>query len=612
MNFLEPAAFAFAASLPVVVLFYLLKRRRTVKLVSSTLLWQRFLAETRANAPFQKLRHNWLLLLQLLLLALAVLALARPYFAGQISGGRLIIAILDASASMQSHDESPSRFERARAAALELVDTLRPDDQMVVLQAALVTEVKQSPTHEKVALRRALQACRAADTPTRLTEALKLAETLTRNHPKAEIHLFSDGAAADLRDFENRSLNLIYHAVGQRAENAGIVSLDVRANPENPGQRAVFTGVLNCSTNTRSAEVELRFNGRLLESRVVILPPRETTPLVFLASQSEPGVFSVHLVTEDDLAADNRASIVSLLSRPVRVRLVTQGNRFLERALQAAPRVELTTASQLDAGGGEGADLVVLDGVFPAVWPKGNFLAIQVAETNWFSSLSRVETPAIVDWQGAHPLLRFVSLDNVAIGSASVVGTPPWAVNLVDAPQGALAVAGELGRQRIVWLGFDTLASTWPLRLSFPIFIANAVEWLDPQTQSSAQLLVRAGEAFRLPLAEPGASARLKLADGTERKLDIEPARGEVVFPDTLQQGVYQLTVGTNTTTFCVNLLDPLESDLTPRAELQIGRQTATAAATVRRANLERWRWFAAAALGVLLFEWWFYHRRTA
>ena len=57
VNFLAPAAFWFAATLPVVVVFYLLKRKRVVKLVSSTLLWQKFLADTQANAPFQKLRR---------------------------------------------------------------------------------------------------------------------------------------------------------------------------------------------------------------------------------------------------------------------------------------------------------------------------------------------------------------------------------------------------------------------------------------------------------------------------------------------------------------------------------------------------------------------------
>ena len=68
MSFLSPIAFAFAAAILVVVVFYLLKRKRVVKLVPSTLLWQKFLAETQASAPFQKLRHNWLLLLQILLL----------------------------------------------------------------------------------------------------------------------------------------------------------------------------------------------------------------------------------------------------------------------------------------------------------------------------------------------------------------------------------------------------------------------------------------------------------------------------------------------------------------------------------------------------------------
>src|SRR6478736_4495614 len=104
MSFLAPLAFAFAASIPVVIVFYLLKRKRVVKLVSSTLLWQRFLAETQANAPFQRLRHNWLLILQVLLLTLAVFALARPYFAGDTKSSRLRVLILDASASMQSVD----------------------------------------------------------------------------------------------------------------------------------------------------------------------------------------------------------------------------------------------------------------------------------------------------------------------------------------------------------------------------------------------------------------------------------------------------------------------------------------------------------------------------
>src|SRR5258708_29242832 len=130
MSFLAPAAFAFAAAIPVVIVFYLLKRKRVVKLVSSTLLGQKFLAETQASAPSQRLRHNWLLILQLLMLALVIFALARPYFVGQSKSSRLRVIILDASASMQSTDEKPSRFEKARDEPLQWVSGFRHPDHI--------------------------------------------------------------------------------------------------------------------------------------------------------------------------------------------------------------------------------------------------------------------------------------------------------------------------------------------------------------------------------------------------------------------------------------------------------------------------------------------------
>ena len=347
MRFLAPMAFWFAAAIPVVVLFYLLKRKRVVRLVSSTLLWQKFLAETQASAPFQRLRHNWLLILQLLMLTLAILALARPYFSGKLAGGNLQVIILDASASMQSTDETPSRFEKAREEALRLVNSLRDTDHMVVLLAAAVTEVKQSETSEKSMLRRAIQSSRVTDSPTRLNEALKMADSLTRDKTGAEIHLFSDGATPALSDFENKGLPLTYHRVGHRADNLGIISLDVRPNPEDPTQRAVFTSVANSSPDERKTEIELRFDDQLLETKSLTIPPTNTTPVVFLAAQPRDGVFSVRIAATDDLAADNQAAIVSLLPQPVKILLVSRGNKFLEKALKAAATANSTLPAAL-------------------------------------------------------------------------------------------------------------------------------------------------------------------------------------------------------------------------------------------------------------------------
>ena len=610
MHFLAPAALAFGATIPVVILFYLLKRKRVVKLISSTILWQRFLSETQASAPFQKLRKNWLLILQIILLVLAVAALSRPYFAAKAKPAELRVLILDASASMEATDETPNRFEKARAEALKWVDSLAGSDQMVVLLAGANTEVKQSATSEKVDLRRALQSCVCSDSPTRLVPALRMAESLVRDQHNAEIHLFSDGAVAELSEFENKALPLIFHRVGKDSNNLGITGLDVRANPENPKERAVYVNVGNFSTNAQDTELELLFEDRLLETRPLHVPASDTSPQIFLASQAHDGLFTVRLTIKDQLAADNQASIVSLLPKPVKVLLVSNGNRFLEKALRAAPGVELATAGML-TDNAAGFDFVVLDDITPAVWPQGNVLAIHVLNTNWVESVTRVEGPPIVDWKSSHPLLRYAGFDNVQIKESYTAKVPSWAVSLADAPQASLMLAGEMGRQRIVWLGFNTLESNWPLRVTFPIFIANAVDWLNPANATGAQLLVKAGDAFRLALTHPEKSAQMTLPNGQTRTLPIDAAASEFVFGETYREGVYHLSIGTNKVTFCVNLLDAAESNIKPRDELQLGKYTKVHATSMQRTNMELWRTIAGLALLMLMVEWWYYHRRT-
>jgi Ca-activated chloride channel family protein len=615
VNFLAPAAFAFAAAIPIVIVFYLLKRKRVVKLISSTLLWQKFLAETQANAPFQRLRHNWLLLLQILMLLLAVFALSRPYFIGTAKSSRLRVLILDASASMQATDVKPSRFEQARSEALKWVDGLKDNDQMVVLVAAGNTEVKQSATSDKGALRRAIESSRATDSPTRMREALQLAETLVKNQPDAanpEIHLFSDGAIPSLAEFENKNLPLIYHRVGERANNLGIASLDVRANPDNPGQRAIFTSVVNPSTNTQITDIELRFGDDVVETKSITATGTNTLPIVFLASQPRDGIFTVKLGGGDDLAADNQASVVSILPRPVKVLLVTRGNRFLEKAIRPVPNVQLTIAAVL-ADDAPGYDIVVLDDVTPVVWPKGSVLAIHVNFTNLFPEVTQAEAPAIVDWKNTHPLLRFVSFDNVFINESLAVKAPRWGVSIVDSTVTPLVIAGEIERKRVVWVGFDTMQTTWPLRISFPIFIQNALEWLNPASGNASQLTVKSGDPFRLALADAVDTAQITTPDGMVKTVALEKNTRELIFGDTTKQGIYKLRAGTNDLSFCVNLMDAAETDIRPREELPLGKFGAGVAANrLERANMELWRWIALAGLAVLLFEWWWYHKRSA
>src|SRR5438046_1567680 len=106
-----------------IIIFYMLRLRRQEITVSSNLLWQQVTQDRQANAPWQRLRRNLLLLLQLLVLAGLVFASARPFiFTSAPAEGNLVV-IIDGSASMQARDGAngaPTRFAQAQGEASRL------------------------------------------------------------------------------------------------------------------------------------------------------------------------------------------------------------------------------------------------------------------------------------------------------------------------------------------------------------------------------------------------------------------------------------------------------------------------------------------------------------
>ena len=132
MTFAAPmlAGIVAAIAIPTLIILYFLKLRRIPREVSSTLLWKKTIQDLQANAPFQRLRKNLLLFLQLIVLGLILLALAQPRSATTSEQGKKYLIMIDRSASMAAVDGndtlgSKSRLERAKEEAITLIESLR-------------------------------------------------------------------------------------------------------------------------------------------------------------------------------------------------------------------------------------------------------------------------------------------------------------------------------------------------------------------------------------------------------------------------------------------------------------------------------------------------------
>ena len=102
MTFYSPWGFLALIGVPIIIVLYLLKRRHEDFTVSSLFLWEEVIKDIEANAPWQKLKKNILMILQIIAVILLALALAKPYLSNLESNIQNVVVVIDTSMSMQS------------------------------------------------------------------------------------------------------------------------------------------------------------------------------------------------------------------------------------------------------------------------------------------------------------------------------------------------------------------------------------------------------------------------------------------------------------------------------------------------------------------------------
>ncbi len=631
MNLLNPLNFLWAIPLlGGIVALWMLRLKRQDVTVSSLYLWNTLLQETQANAPFQKLRRNVLLFLQLLAAFLLVFALARPFVYGAGVSGHTIVLVLDTSASMNATDVSPSRLAAAKAAADDFVDRqMRGGDVATVLSASAKPQSLLSGfTGDSGKLHAAIDGASGTDTVADMPAAMTLAQSLVGTRSGAEIRVFSDGAysADDLRKLGTLSYggtDVALTSIGTTSpDNVAITRLDGRRNPQT-GVNEVFAEVQLGGRPHSGGTLSLLKDGRLIDARALNFTNNTQVETFDSPLLKDGGIVTARLDdVKDDLATDNQASLVLAPPRPRRVLLVTDGNIFLERGLNLDPDVVLAecTPDEFATVGknGVGYGMVVFDGALPATpLPPGNYLVFGADNSQLpVSSSGSSDNPTYIDENRTHPVMRFVDLEGLHLRTALHTQTQPWGQSLAEADSGPLIAAGEHNGLRVVSVSFNLSDSDWPLRVSFPIFLTNSVRWLtaagglgsnNPETPTGgvASVTVPPGQS----------SVSITRPDGSKTAVNAPDTGGVVLVDDTRLAGVYHAHAGSADYPFAINLDSADESRLAAQKPPQLTHPGTPMVAAVhlplsRRAKDDLWPTLAAVALVLLLVEWFVFHKR--
>lgn len=612
---LMPQALWFLWLIPIVILLYLLKLRRTEVIISSTLLWLKSLHDLTANAPFQRLRKNLLLLLQILILLALVFALARPYMRTFAQAGNSICVLIDNSASMGTQEGQGRRIDQAKERALDVVERLGRGDRMMIATFAEKPDVLCELTDDRVRLRRAIQSIEPVDTGTRVRDALMVAQSMKATVPDMQVYLVSDGRISDLHELSRRVIDFTYLGVGENTRNAGIIAFSVREpEPGMQGDRECFILVHNEAVEAVSTTLSVYFEEQLLAVEEMQLPPRENSELVFSLPELGRGLLRAEIDAGDALDADNKAWLALQPPSMVNVAVVgktdTTGAFFLQRALALDSRVQLSTFPGEEFTPSDEFDLVIFNGYAPPALPGGTLIFFDaVPEMGGLALSGDLQNPPVVAFEREHPVMRFLNPSNVKIAKARAMAVPDGARSLVSTQGSPLLADVSRGGQQILVASFEVSDSDWPLNLSFPLFMQNLVSWV-PRAALAGETSVAAGSPLTIMPEPEAVAAVVETPGGDSVEVALDPMR-PTYFADTQETGPYMITAGERRQVVAVNLLDPIESAVAPADTIPMGSGIVQAERGPVRQNKEFWRWLVVAALALLSLEWWLFSRRA-
>lgn len=364
MSLLSPWGLWWLLSVPLLVSFYLFRPEPRRRLSTTFFLWRRSQPESQGGVYARRLRSNPLLWLQILVLLLLTLYLARPATSWKtlVPTSEKVVMVIDRSASMQAGNAFEQAVEKAEAAVDGLFGFANFGSQPEVMLIAMDKEPKILVpfTNDAQRLRDALRGLRPGDVADRLPTLRSFLASLISDQ-KASVWVFGDHLPPELE-----LPGLQFSACGAPTPvNAGLMAFSVEMSQESsPPRPFVYARVENFSVNAEQRLLRVEKMALAEPDRVeavvveasLLLPAGEgqTINEVFPAARldsSQASLFRARLLplpgagpADEGLTVDDVAYTISppYGQQRVRVSVMPELNAsFLVRALVATRGVEL-------------------------------------------------------------------------------------------------------------------------------------------------------------------------------------------------------------------------------------------------------------------------------
>lgn len=631
IELMAPAGLGLLALIIPLIALYILKTQRSRRRVGSIWLWTAAQRDLRAQAPWRRLVLKLPLVLQALAIAALAVGLSRPATRGRGITGDHVAIVIDTSASMSAASrtrdgEETTRIELAKAAARDVLASLTPGSDALVLDAGRDAQLASPLDRDFLRVRAAIDRVAARDVEGDLGAALAIAVDRLRllGGARRVVVITDNNLAHPIGGLAAASiLPIEVITVGTPIDNVAIVRVDVRsvADPALGAEEVqAFLVLENFGRSPREVYVTMREDNAsdVLASRRLALPPLERVPvpLAFNPSRGDHGKGLIfEIAPHDSMAVDD----VAYAKVPDGDRLpvfLAGASPWLERALASDPMVDLRRGSVADIAGNNASiapdTFVVVDGACPTTPVGGDLLIVRAPPGTCHGARvgATVEHPEITSWDDADLRMRFLTLADVHVARANVIEPESGARPLITTRLGAIAADISTADRAGSLVGFDVGDSDWPLKTSFVLFVRNVVEQARARRIRGLVGAVRAGDPIRM--AVPRSATRMGATGPRGEAVEIAQRDGIAVIPNETRAGFYRITwEGPQTGTMSVpsNLTSAAESDLRSSALSAGPPAMAAISSAIPEAHTE-WSWcLATLALAFIGLDVWFWSR---